>query len=353
MASIRIYGAKTLDRYTKQILSEGFRNNDWDIAGPETKGTIDAVIFQLHGAPQSEKEDRDILEIMKHSLSVADKIKTVVVLHRPDELQKYADLREILTHSSKKIGLVFFGDKHINDDFFPSRNIIKKIIPHGFFQLDDYLQTDPIIIGSHTTWGEMRSVEHALKLLAEIFTMYKNGEKRLIGYLGGKPESQLDMHYLHQIWESSMQIPVNFLDAREYTLNKALQMYSPTQNIIIINPVDAQPSNFAMTFNIQMYYFGKKVRTGESSGTLHASTGIPVILEMNGAEIIEDLRVVKIPYRSVSDINTIDFTTGARKIVELIKDNSHVALLKHNLKQSLLWNNTKIVANYIALFNEL
>lgn len=353
MAKVRIYGAKTLDRYTQHILAEGFRNNQWVVeTDGEVRSSIDAVIYQLHGAPQSEKDDDKIIKSLKSAVSKVDKMKTVVVLHRPDELQRYSELKEILSNPAKKIGLVFFGDKHIDDDFFPSYNVIKRIIPHGFFPLKDYIQLNPVVIGSHTTWGEMRSIEHALKLLFEIFKMYK-GDRKVIGYLGGKPPDQLQKAYLEQAWKNiGESTAINFLDIREYTLDKAIQKY-PNQNIILANPVDLQPSEFGMTFNIQMYYLGNKVRTGESSGTLHASTGIPIILEMNGAEKIENLKVIKIPYGNIKDIKSINFVLGAKEIIEAINSNSYVEMLKHNLKQSLFWNNTRIASEYVKLFNEL
>ncbi len=113
------------------------------------------------------------------------------------------------------------------------------------------------------------------------------------------------------------------------------------------------PCTFGITFNIQMYYFGEKVRTGESSGSLHASVSIPVILEMNGSDMIEDLKVIRVPYTSLDDIGTIDFISGAQKIIDTIDDTSFTSMLEHNSLQAEKFNNTFVARSYINIFEQL
>lgn len=105
MNIIAIYGAKTLERYTENILIEGFRKNSLEareapLNSEDFKKTkADALLFQLHGAPQSERDDKAILKLIAASLSKEDDTKKVILLHRPDELQKYKDLSNILSQT--------------------------------------------------------------------------------------------------------------------------------------------------------------------------------------------------------------------------------------------------------------
>ena len=167
MNKVHILGAKTLDKYTEGILVEGFKNNSWEISE-----TAENVIYQIHGAPQSEEDDKVILGQIKQDIIKDDQIKRVILLHRPDEIQlRFPELKNILITAKKPIGLTFLGDMHVNDSFFEAHNLIKKVIPHGFFNISEKLQIDPIVIGSYTTWGEMRSIEHIFKLFGEVFTL--------------------------------------------------------------------------------------------------------------------------------------------------------------------------------------
>lgn len=358
MNSVIIYGAKTLERYTNQILVQGFLNNFWEArkGPPSSLSTTkaDAVLYQIHGSPHAKEEDAIILKMLAHALASNRKQrKIVVLLHRPDEIQvRYPALKNILLKAKKEIGLVFLGNKHISDEFFPVQHIRKKIIPHGFFDLKPEFQIDPIVIGSHTTWGEMRSIEHALKLLIEVFRL--GSDRNIVGYLGGKPQKQLTINRLREVFKRfNFDNSIQLLDAHAYSIKQAIGKARSGINIILADSLDSQPKEIGVTYNIQLYYLGNKIRTGESSGSLHASTGIPVIFEMNGSEEIEDLQVIKVPYTSVNDIESVDFLAGVKKIINSIDDGSFLKMLKHNLTQSKKFNNTFIAKSYINLFHEL
>jgi hypothetical protein len=64
-------------------------------------------------------------------------------------------------------------------------------------------------------------------------------------------------------------------------------------NLILIDSDSTVGENLTPTFNTQMYHLGSRVRTGESSGSIHNCAGVPVVCEMNGSELIEELRVIK------------------------------------------------------------
>ncbi len=74
---------------------------------------------------------------------------------------------------------------------------------------------------------------------------------------------------------------------------------------------------------------------------------------MNGSEIIEGLEVIRVPYGDVSDIDSVDYRVGARKIVDGINNGNFVRMLKHNLEQAKKFNNTYVARQYIDLFQQL
>jgi hypothetical protein len=340
MNEVKIVGAKALEKYTDGILKQGFIDNSWKVSND-----AENIIIQIHGAPQSGEDDKVNLEQIKHDIVKNDQIKRVILLHRPDEIQlRFPELKEILKTTKKPTGLTFLGDMHIADSFFDAPNLVKKAIPHGFFNISEMLQLTPVVIGSHTTWGEMRSIGHVFKILGEVFR--KNGS--IVGYVGGKPKDQLKLEYLRSQWNDlNPDLQATFLDAHKD------KIVPSKTNVIFTDSENVEPENFGLSFNVQMYFLNEKVRTGESSGSVHSSVGVPVILEMNGSEIIEDLKVIKVPYGSKDDINSIDFKTGANLILKSINDKSYENMLKHNLAQSKKFNSTYVGSEYIKLLNQI
>lgn len=340
MSKVKIHGAKTLEKYTEGILVKGFENNSWEVSDD-----AEIILYQIHGAPQSEEDDKVILEQIKQDIVKDDQIKRVILFHRPDEIELgFPELSDILKTAKKPIGLTFLGDMHVSDPFFDAPNLVKKVIPHGFFSISEKLQIDPIVIGSHTTWGEMRSIEHIFKLLGEVFR--KNNS--IVGYVGGKPKDQLDLEFLKQEWNKlNPDIEAEFLDAHKDTFD------SSKKNVIFVDSENKEPENFGLSFNVQMYYLNDKVRTGESSGSVHSSVGVPVILEMNGSEVIENLKVIRVPYGSKENINSIDFKKGAESILAAVNNKSYAEMLKHNLTQSKKFNPAYVGKEYIKLFELL
>ena len=283
-----VYGAQTLKQFTDGILIQGFK--EVSSSGQGLNPDMEAVIYQIHGAPQSEEDDKTIIGKIKGEIVKDDSKKKAILLHRPDEIQlRYPGLTKILEGTTKPWGLVMLGDMHIDDDFFKAKNIVRQVIPHGFFEnITTKLQSDPIIVGSHTTWGEMRSIEHILKLLGEVYKA-KN-DQNIIGYIGGKPKDQLQIAALQEQWNKhNADVSVVFKDAHD---KRALETHKG-KYIILVDSTNAMPEGISLTYNVQLYYLNKRIRTGESSGSAHSSVSIPVVLEMNGSEVIEDIKVVK------------------------------------------------------------
>lgn len=355
---VKIYGAHTLERYTKNIIIAGLENNGCvAFEGREKDSSAKNILFQLHGAPQAENDDKKILSEIRKFLKMKDDArKIIVMLHRPDELKKYGDFPKVLNETTQKIGLVFLGDKFIDDPFYPSNELIlKRVIPHGFFPMKDYqkrFQESPIIIGSHTAWGEMRSVKHALKLLFNIFKLNQDGERTILGYLGGKPKEDLRLSRLKEITQKvGLGLAVKFLNVHNYSSLKDIAGHR--ENTVLVDDQNEEPVYFSLTYNIQLYYLKNTVRLGESSGSAHTAISIPVILEMNGAEKIEGLEVIKVPYLDANNIASVDFNEGARRVFTSIKSDRYKNMLSLNLRQSKIWDNTKIGKEYISLFKEL
>ncbi len=338
---VNIFGAKPLNRYTNGILKEGFIQNDWNVLDMNSNN----ILYQIHGAPHSEQDDHVIIKQLEADLIREDNIKRIILLHRPDEIQlRHSELEKILKSSIKNFGLVFLGNMHINDEFYNANMAVKKIIPHGFFKLINKVQAKPIIVGSHTSWGEMRSISHLFKLLKEIFLL----DSSIVGYVGGFPVDDLSINNLELLWKKEELGNVEFIGIKDIDL---MMGYN---NTIIYNSIGIEPESVLnMTFNVQLYYLNSTIRTGESSGSVHSTIGIPVILEMNGSEVIEKLDVVKVQYKDKNDLNSIDFKSAALSIVKLIKSSKHLKMLENNWNRSNEITPKFVASEYINLFEEL
>lgn len=361
MKSVAIIGAKSLERYSTEILARGFEKCGWQVdikTGPLTSNMLkiktDTALIQLHGAPQSASDDKIIIRHLQKNLDAHG----IILFHRPDEFQdRYPEFKNILSKLSSSIAITFLGSWHINNPFFKVVRV-RKMIPHGFFDLPKDFQIDPIVVGSDTTWGEMRSVEHAIKLIKEIFLLNRNKKLPIMGFLGGEPKEQLNLRYLTKTNKTiKLDIPVEFVDAQKFNLRQ-MENKIRAKNIILVAPKNSIPKNLGVTFNFQLYYLDLKsgrrvIRTGESSGSVHASSGVPVIIEMNASEKIEGLDVIKVPYRKQDDFGSVDFQQGAKKIYNCIARGNFKKMLKHNFQQSKKFSCEYVAREYIRLFKAL
>jgi hypothetical protein len=193
----------------------------------------------------------------------------------------------------------------------------------------------------------MRALKHAAQLLAEVFTRSEN--LPIVGYLGGGPRRELELRRIDDI----------LVDAglRAFELVQVSQLSFPIQLAshprIIISHEGAPPPGFGLTFNLQLYHLNGEVRRGESSGSLHRGVSIPVILEMNGAEVLEDLRVVKVPYANPVDADKADWGAAAEEIVSLVKSGKYKAQMAHNAAQARKYSPGAVAQKYLDLFQRL
>lgn len=344
---ISIFGADTLKRFTEEILRDGLEGCGCKVLLERPIG--DFGIVQIHGSPAARAAD---LAIVRDLPQIVSSLKgCIVLLHRPDEIKdSIPEFREVLSELPAKVGLAMLGNLMIGDPFYQiSCFLACRVIPHGFFGNYVPCMRDPVVIGSHTTWGEMRSVERAISLLKAVREV--GLRKPIIGYFGGAPVEELSRSAVVSILERFDLEGIFAL--REFSRERWREdLLSLNQDTILLNP-GRDVLNFDVTFNLQLYHYGKRVRLGESSGSLHASSGIPVIFEMNGSERIEGLQTIKVPYSDCSDVETADYRSAAQEIAALINSGEYLQVLNHNREMALFWDNKRVGGLYIEFLQAL
>lgn len=299
-------------------------------------------IIQIHGAPAAREADLEIIQnLPKITAHLAG---CIILLHRPDEIRdSIPQFKSVLSRLPATTGLAMLGDLLIDDPCYQLTGLQRRVIPHGFFNLDTDISSLPIIIGSHTTWGEMRCLKRTLALLKAI----ANTETHLpiVGYLGGAPAEALSRDSVSKLLEQ-LEI-TNMFHLRDLEVKFwREQMAAATANTIFLHAGNA-PAKFDVTFNVQLYHYGERIRMGESSGSLHASAGIPVIFEMNGSERLENLKTVQVPYVDPNCADVADISLAAQHIVTLLDSGEYRQMLRHNGQMASVWNSQAVARLYV------
>lgn len=274
--NLKIWGASTLTRFTNSI-SEGFRR-----IGVSSNETLPftAGLAQIHGAHQSANED---LEILNETLDSV--FPVAYLIHRPDEILENHNLMSKISKLNSP-RFILLGDLILQIPFWSTRRNRCKIIPHPFTDLTLPPPDHKPIVGSFTSWGEMRKLEHYLQLISE----FKDKEKFEFRIGGPGLDKAKTPDYVH--------ISTDF---------------------------------FVPHFNVQLYHWKGKKRLGESSGSLHCGISIPIIFEANGAERLEQLFVIKVD--ADENLTEIQFKAAAEKIEKIAANNLNQSL-EYNLKQA-------------------
>lgn len=276
---IRIHGASSLDKFTNELL-KGFDQI------PEEDYLFD--LFQIHAAPQSISEDLKILEEIKNYSQAK-----IILIHRPDELLLNPELK-LAFEKNPEWKIVFLGDLALKDPFWHKRKAYIEVIPHFYTSLNTPAKSPLYTVGTFTSWGEMRQLEHYLGLVKALKALHSPMFQFMIG---------------------------GTLNGRKLT---AADISDPS---ILISE-----EAFVPHFNVQLYHLNGKKRLGESSGSLHSGVSIPVIFEANGMERIEEVKVVKIP--ADDELTQIDYASAAIEIGKIIEQQEVEKYLKHNLRQA-------------------
>ena len=338
-----VSGAPTLDRYTNDILKRGFHQQGIALVDELSEATH--AILQLHGSPSSVRFDEEQVK----QLSKYNSLKSCILLiHRPDEIQiRVPSLKAALLDAPPTFGVAMLGTSYIDDPFFAEQGSVQRqirAIPHGFFEREKSHthEHSQVVVGTHTTWGEMRSLKTAVELLAEVIKA--RDELPIIGYLGGVPLDALSHEVVRSLLiTSGYTAPVVGYSAHG--------VHEPGS--VIVNP-GQPPRGFDVTFNLQIYHFGELVRKCESSGSLHASGGIPVIAEMNGAEHLEQLRVIKVPYDVTSSlISSLQLKSAAQHIISCVRSGEYREMLADNAVVAARWTPFSVARLYLDFFSEL
>jgi hypothetical protein len=349
---IYIFGASTLKAYSEGILAEGFKSlgNSAEMLSSEQGEAAenDAAVVQIHGSPEAEAEDRILLALAENRLRTK-KSPTAILLHRPDEIELRfsAELGCWKFSSSSRAAFVLLGTMFATARFLSETGLPTQVIPHGFFNSDERRQEDPIVVGAHTGWGEMRSLKHAIQLLAALFA--EAGDLPIVGYLGGGPKRELELTKIDELLVEAGLKAFELVHVSQLRLPVELAPYPR----IIISHEGAPPPGLGLTFNLQLYHLNGTVRRGESSGSLHRGLSVPVILEMNGAEVLEDLRVIKVPYSDPLDASSADWNTAAMQILADVRSGDYRAHLAHNAAQAKKFSPQSVAEQYIELFQRL
>ncbi len=287
---LKIWGASTLKGFTDQI-SNGFVLENTVVDNVEAS---QYHLVQLHGSPQARDED---LQILKESSQL--KYPKIYLVHRPDEI---LSLPAFISHfnSETDARFVLLGDLVLQTPFWRQRLDQIKIIPHPY--LDFSLPPEgKSIVGSFTSWGEMRDIKHFIALAEAL--MPSNPFHFKIGGTGLEGKKIPDF-------------------------------------------IEITKEMFVPHFNVQLYHLNGKKRYGESSGSLHRGISVPIIFEANGMERIENIKVIKIA--ADDELKKIHFEDAAQQILNL-EANGLWEALKTN-KQNALKNSpqsfAKAVLNY-------
>jgi hypothetical protein len=292
---ILVHGAKTLEKFTSELLSgfDSAEGNDYAFE-----------LFQIHASPNSLEEDKSILKRY-----IDCKGPKIILIHRPDELLLCPELK-LSFEQNPQWKLIFLGDLALRDSFWKQRKSQIEVIPHFYSSLISAPKSSLYTIGTFTSWGEMRKLEHYFNLVDAL-----------------KQSKQA----------SSMQFIIGG------TLDGAKLSASDIRD----EAIKISEESFIPHFNVQLYHLHGKKRLGESSGSLHAGVSIPVIFEANGMERIEEVKVIKIAAND--DLSQIDYASAAGEISAMIEQHGVDTHIKHNLRQARLNTSVDFANSVISM----
>ncbi len=244
---LAIVGAQNLRRYTSNILARGFGELGWDLVPLDSAAS---AIVQLHGAPQSFDDDEKILATLEHAGSSQYPNRTLVLIHRPDEIVvHHPRVVEIVAGLPNYFGIALLGPLHGTDPWLAVTKRRLVTLPHGFFSsLPPNELSGRVVIGSHTTWGEMRDPAHVVSLLVETFKRVAPGT--VVGYLGGR--SSAGSAPLSEGWIAELCSLVNNGPKIEVVSDYGLVSDAKAKHVIVVNAGGSEPNDMQPTFNVQL-----------------------------------------------------------------------------------------------------
>jgi hypothetical protein len=379
--SVLISSPLTLQRYGEQLL-KGFKELHF-----EEYSVIRTIVLTLENSnhyqsviDQYNNEETLVTIVQIHGCETEVPVfkynysgKLIFIIHRPEEfLLRFPDEsdREYLHRAD---AIVIFNPSMIStyENVFPNQVTIA--IPHGFFGIGKEIDTSllqenvPVVVGSYTTWGEMRHLNDLYNLMKSLHTSNNDTNKRFIGYAAGifqsKHEKLMEWKEKEDVWfvtdEELQKAHVHdSISAREYLYNNA-----NNRMIIRVHQCD-DPSIPTVTlhdwektfidFNVQAYkeILNNNQPKVEASGTLHMDGGpsIGVVIDcsaMHDINNLENLQMIFLPWNTTT--NNIDFEESAKRIIEhhdphlrkkIVLENIENAAKKFGMKEIAFAYNT-------------
>jgi hypothetical protein len=339
-AKVAILGSRSLSAYTDRILSRGFEEAGWQIVSP---AQADFLLVQLHGAPHAADDDVSIVHLLPALNAQRANHGYGVLIHRPDEIQGRSELFADSGVLESASFIALLGTFHVADDWLVRTGVPVRAVPHGFFSSRPPVLRTPVVIGSHTRWGEMRRLDDAVTLLAEVLSRAEPGS--VVGYLGGEGAEAFDLDLLTH----RKSVGARFA-AIEVVHNYGMVRGAAKKRVLVVNPGPIQPPDLTPILNVQLYHLNGRLRTGENSGSLHQYPSVPIVFEMNGGEVMEDLKVIRVPYANDENGVCGDFAVAADKILDWIRTDRLKKSLRHNQRRAEALGPKAVARYYQDLF---
>jgi hypothetical protein len=339
---IAILGARSLATYTDRVLSRGFDEIGWEIVSP---AEADYLLAQFHGAPQAGEDDASIVELLVSLGKRAGGLRYGILIHRPDEIQSRVSLFGDPAVLGNAAFIALLGTRHLSDDWLVRSGVPIVAVPHGYISPRPPAMRAPVVIGSHNRWGEMRRIEDAASLIVQVLASADPGS--VLGYLGGDGAEKFDPVALIR-----REVDGNLISDIEVVHDYGMVRGAAKKRVLVVNPGPVQPLDLRPVFNVQLYHFNGRLRTGENSGSLHQYPCIPVIFEMNGAEVFEDLKVIRVPYKDDEAGMRGDFATAAKEILKWLRTDQFIDSVRHNQLRAEALSPAAVARCYEGLFAE-
>lgn len=335
----------------------------------------DIILLEVHAAGH---EVRILEDIVKKTING----KLIVLIHRPEELLlRIKKENTVSTEEAKKIlvhqlaradAIVVLGESTIARyaKLLPNKTVVA--IFHPYFSAELLPQTphryetnSVVIIGSNTSWGELREIEDTEALVDKI-----NSRIKAIAYVAGRFQPQnIDMgNYIKRQHDDVLfmtnEMFINAKKNKEFSDEASFRqwLYTVSDNgkkLIIRGIINPQQNSFVsvdyndeklgsikdwekqlIDFNLQLYKENlsalrdnnHQAPKEEYSGTLHQGlANIFVVLKsptMDDVRDAEGLQMIEV----VSQTRRPDFTQAAEQIIALVNNpKQRLEILKNNI----------------------
>jgi hypothetical protein len=303
------------------------------------KTVCDACIIQIHG---SENEDpiTDIRLFPGHF--------RIVLVHRPEEyiLRRGTAGLEFLNSVADVV--VLLGKCMVNHyKRLLGRKETVVAIPHGFFDTGferEERKSELLVVGSITTWGEMRHLQDLVELHEKVKQCSPHPEK-VLGYAGGKFDNRVrwSENVFFQLENSVAEAALekgDFFDADSFA-GWVLQQ-SSGKPVIHLKPFEKGSKlekweAVMIDFNLQAYreILKNDLPKVEASGTLHLAggPGVYVVIDCPAMRDIVEDEGAEYVFLPVKDDNSFDFDSAAEAIVKIAADSSeHKRIVAKNIE---------------------